>query len=82
MATQLIWPQDTEALAVNAFKDEGAFLFKAQQMADAMGQRILNSHAYVRYFHLTREEFTEYAYLLSRAVTVAAEYHCGCQPPE
>lgn len=77
MATQLIWPQDTEALAVNAFKEEGALLFKAQQTADALAKRLLNAHEAVQRFQFTRAEVADYAYLLARAVAVASEYHCG-----
>lgn len=82
MTTQMIWPQDTEALAVHAFKDEGTFLFKARRTADELSRRVLSAHPNVRRFTLSREDMADYAYLLSRAVTVASEYHCGCQPPE
>lgn len=81
MTTQMIWPQDTEALAVHAFKDEGTFLFKARQTADDLSRRLLSSHGSVKRFQLTREEMADYAYLLSRAVTIASDYHVGAADP-
>lgn len=79
MTTQMIWPQDTEAMAVNAFKEEGAFLFRAQQMSDALAKRLLNSHESVKRFQLTRDEMAEYAYLLARVTCIAGEYHIGAK---
>jgi hypothetical protein len=76
MATH-IWPDDTETLAVNAFKDEGVFLFKAQRTADELSRRVLSAHPNVKRFTLSRAEMADYAYLLARAVAVASEYHLG-----
>ena len=66
---------DTERLAVNAFKDEGAFLHRARLASNALAKRIADAHPNVRTFVLSRDELTELSTTLTRAVNIGAEYH-------
>lgn len=72
---------DTELLAVNEFKEEGAFLFQAGQAAGALNRRILAAHPSVQRFMVTRSELEGWAYQFTRSVTIAAEYHCDASEP-
>lgn len=67
-------PQDPEALAVNAFKAEGAFLHTARIASDALAKRLERSPAAAT-LTLSRDELTEISRTLARAVDIGCEYH-------
>ncbi len=66
---------DTEFLAVNAFKEEGAFLLQAGLASAALNQRIAAAHPSVQRFLVSRGELEAWAYQLTRAVAIASEFH-------
>ncbi len=66
---------DTEFMAVNAFKEEGAFLLQASSASAALVRRIAAAHPSVRTFMVSRDELEGWAYQFTRAVAIASEFH-------
>lgn len=72
---------DTELLAVNAFKEEGAFLLQAGLASAALNRRIAAAHPNVRVFQVSRDELEAWAYQFTRAVAIASEFHVDASEP-
>lgn len=68
---------DAETLAVNAFKEEGAFLHQARAAADTLERRLRATDPTVRHFVLTRDELSALSGQFSRSVAISVEYHLG-----
>lgn len=67
--------RDTDTLAVNNFKEEGAFLLLAQLSSAALTKRIAATDRRVKVFRISRDELETLAYQFKRAVVIASECH-------
>lgn len=67
---------DTDMLAVNAFKEEGAFLFFAEQAAAGLARRIATGPRQ-SFVTIARDELEELSAQFTRAVAIGKEYHLG-----
>ncbi len=72
---------DTEFLAVNAFKEEGAFLHQAGLASAALNRRIAAAHPNVKVFQVTRDELETWAFQFTRSVAIGCEYHTDAAEP-
>ena len=72
---------DTEFLAVNQFKEEGAFLHLAGLASAALNRRIAAANPNVKVFQVSRSELEGWAYQFTRSVAIAVEYHCDASEP-
>jgi len=72
---------DTEMLAANAFKEEGAFLHQAREAASALERRLRDANPSVKRFILTRDELEALSGQFTRAVAIGVEYHLDLAEP-
>ncbi len=72
---------DTEFMAVNAFKEEGAFLLQAGTASAALTRRLAAAHPSVQRFMVSRDELAGWAYQFARAVAIGSEYHTDASEP-
>ncbi len=68
-------PDDSEAMALAAFKDEGAFLLSADIAAEALLKRVEQAQPTAEIFAFTRDEVAKLAADFKRAVAIGKEYH-------
>jgi hypothetical protein len=68
-------PDDSDAMALAAFKEEGAFLLSADRAAEALVRRVEQAQPTAEIFVLTRDEMQQLAADFTRAVAIGKEYH-------
>jgi predicted kinase len=68
---------DADALAMAEFKEEGAFLLRADCAAEVLAKRLKEAAPDAKVVTLSRDELAKLSQQFTRAVDIAKDYHIG-----